>query len=171
MSCFAVSRLTGRLKNRETSPALPDFTPHKTNQNVSSGVGNKRKSNNIPSVEIVQEVVQVQQQQQHYAAGLPPMPPPRESSMTPIPPSSPQPSPYHQHSHYYYGQPQQQQQQQQRHMSPHRSCSGSVPPSPALSGCRSPSRQRKNAYSTLEVRPRVYFCCRLIVCLCNKCII
>merc|ERR1712001_485392 len=65
---------------------------------------------------------------------------PRESSVTPVPPSSPQ----QQYQYQYH---------QYRHMSPHRSVGGSVPPSPALSGCRSPSRQRNTpTYSTLEVQ-------------------
>ena len=82
-----------------------------------------------------------------------PPPPPRESSMTPVPPSSPQCYQY-----YQYNYPSMPPSQQQRHMSPHRSCNGSVPPSPALSGvgCRSPSRQRKNTYSTLEVSHYLY---------------
>jgi len=133
MSCFAVSRLAGRLKNnKEGSPDSAILTEI-TTKNVKA-VSASKKGHNLPSVEILQEV---------------PPPPPRESSMTPVPPSSPQCYQY-----YQYNYPSMPPSQQQRHMSPHRSCNGSVPPSPALSGvgCRSPSRQRKNTYSTLEVQ-------------------
>ena len=139
MSCFAVSRL---LKHKENSPA-PSAPQHQSPPPPLSGgpegggggfLVNKnghfrsRKANNsLPNVEIVQEM-------------------PRESSVTPVPPSSPQ------HQHQYQYQYQQYQYQYPRHMSPHRSCGGSIPPSPALSGCRSPSRQRNTpTYSTLEV--------------------
>ena len=136
MSCFAVSRL---LKHKENSPA-PSAPQQQSPPPLSGGpeggggfLVNKnghfrsRKANNsLPNVEIVQEM-------------------PRESSMTPVPPSSPQ----HQHQYQYQYH---HQQYPPRHMSPHRSCGGSVPPSPALSGCRSPSRQRNTpTYSTLEV--------------------
>ena len=137
MSCFAVSRL---LKHKENSPApaapQQQSPPPPLSGGPEGGGGflvNKnghfrsRKANNsLPNVEIVQEM-------------------PRESSMTPVPPSSPQ----HQHQYQYQYH---HQQYPPRHMSPHRSCGGSVPPSPALSGCRSPSRQRNTpTYSTLEV--------------------
>ena len=136
MSCFAVSRL---LKHKEDSPSPPPSAqqqPPLSSGGPEGGGGflsNKnghfrsRKANNsLPNVEIVQEM-------------------PRESSMTPVPPSSPQ----HQHQYQYQYH---HQQYPPRHMSPHRSCGGSVPPSPALSGCRSPSRQRNTpTYSTLEV--------------------
>ena len=138
MSCFAVSRL---LKHKENSPA-PSAPQQQSPPPLSGGpegggggfLVNKnghfrsRKANNsLPNVEIVQEM-------------------PRESSVTPVPPSSPQ----HQHQYQYQYQ---YQYPPPRHMSPHRSCGGgSIPPSPALSGCRSPSRQRNTpTYSTLEV--------------------
>ena len=118
MSCFAVSRL---LKHKEESPPPPNS---QSCSEVSPKNGlhfRSKKASALPNVEIVQEV-------------------PRESSVTPVPPSSPQ----QQYQYQYH---------QYRHMSPHRSVSGSVPPSPALSGCRSPSRQRNTpTYSTLEVR-------------------
>ena len=139
MSCFAVSRL---LKHKEDSPPLsaqqqqqpplssgggPEGGGGGFLVNTKNGHFRSRKANNsLPNVEIVQEM-------------------PRESSMTPVPPSSPQ----HQHQYQYQYH---HQQYPPRHMSPHRSCGGSVPPSPALSGCRSPSRQRNTpTYSTLEV--------------------
>ena len=129
MSCFAVSRL---LKHKEESPppAAAQQNQHAGHQPApvcpdspfKSGHFRSKKANALPNVEIVQEIN------------------PRESSVTPVPPSSPQ----QQYQYQYH---------QYRHMSPHRSCGGSVPPSPALSGCRSPSRQRNTpTYSTLEVR-------------------
>ena len=119
MSCFAVSRL---LKHKEESPP-PQSCPEVSSKN---GLHfRSKKASALPNVEIVQEV-------------------PRESSVTPVPPSSPQ----QQYQYQYH---------QYRHMSPHRSVGGSVPPSPALSGCRSPSRQRNTpTYSTLEVRNNAY---------------
>ncbi len=164
MSCFAVSRLTGRVgrsKQKERSPCLPDL-PTRIKQKSPS----KRKSgHSVPKVEIVQELpVQLPATQQQVAGLTQPHPYQpaliqhhRDSSLTPVPPSSPQPSPYPQHysPYFHYGSPQQSHQiNQQRHMSPIRNHSGSVPPSPNLNGMRSPSRQRKNVttYSTLEVR-------------------
>ena len=165
MSCFAVSRLTGRVgrSKKEQSPCLPDLPlpPSPVKQQSPS----KRKSSQIvPHVEIVQELPLYPHQ------GAPPLQHPhhRDASLTPVPPSSPQPSPYPQHytPYFHYGGGGQNQgvphPQQSRHMSPHRGHNsggggGSVPPSPNLNGMRSPSRQRKSVnqvqYSTLEVRP------------------
>ena len=96
MSCFAVSRL---LKHKEDSPppppaatVCPEVQQH--HHQPKNGHFRSKKANNMPNVEIVQEI-------------------PRESSVTPVPPSSPQMGQYQ----YQY---QYQQQQYPRHMSPHR---------------------------------------------------
>ena len=54
MSCFAVSRLAGRLKNKEGSPDSAILTEI-ASKNVKATVSTK-KGQHIPSVEIVQEV-------------------------------------------------------------------------------------------------------------------